>query len=100
MLTIVIVRRLPESATRATADRLAAFLAAGEPDATARVVKGSPVILEGLVRGGELASEGDFLQHEDPSAVLYLDTAGRVATEHTDMRTIAYPLTWYRHGEG
>ena len=96
MLTIVTIRRLPEGAPRDQADRLAAFSAAGEPDVTAHVMEGEPLVLSGLVRGGEIRTEEDwwFVWPVAETHVL-VDASGRFVPCRLSAARASLPLTWY-----
>ena len=64
-----------------------------------------PVVLSGLVRGGEYATAAQY--ESAPSLprrfVLLLDATGRIVSDRAGvgraLRTGAFPLTWYRYPE-
>ena len=59
-----------------------------------------PVVLGGLVRGGEYASVGEWFASESPSEVLYLSADGRIVRAYNDAAAAesrgALPFTYYR----
>jgi hypothetical protein len=58
-----------------------------------------PVVLSGLVKGGEYATVDDWEDCDDDEA-LCVDAVGRVCRDH-DIRLgeASFPLTWYRYEE-
>ena len=105
MLTIVTIQRLGTDATREEADRLAAFTVAGEPpdEIAARVVEGEPVVLAGLVRGGEYATVDEWEALVSPSDALCLAADGRIVDSFNAAAAAhkrgALPITWYYYPE-
>ena len=85
---------------REEADRLAALTVTGEPpdEITASVVEGEPVILAGLVKGGEYATNDGWAMV--PPGAVCVDASGRfvsrslVAFRNAKERG-ALPITWH-----
>ena len=103
MLTIVTIQRLGPNATREEADRLAAFTVSGEPpgEITASIVAGEPVILGGLVKGGEYATVDEWL--DSGSETLCIAADGRIVSTEDNEDALAaeargaLPIAWYTH---
>lgn len=62
-----------------------------------------PIILSGLVKGGEYASVEEWEDRSSPFDVLCISAAGRVVDDFdaaaTAAETGALPITWYRYPE-
>jgi len=60
-----------------------------------------PVVLSGLVKGGEYASAEDWCDNIGPLEVLATAADGRVVSDYDDARSAeargALPITWYRY---
>jgi hypothetical protein len=57
-----------------------------------------PVVLSGLVKGGEYATAAEF-RDGNPREALCVSARGRIMSTASDADDATFPLTWYRYEE-